>query len=143
MRGFMKQWLLATFTFVAVGHAFAQTPEALPSRLSSTMKAMSNALKTVSAQAANPQKNAESAVLADNFVKLVLHAKDFTPDSVATLPSNQRPDAKAHYDKMLDQTAEVGKNLATAFRANDNAQAAELLKQLLQAKKEGHDHFKD
>ncbi|AZZ35639.1 hypothetical protein CIK05_02095 [Bdellovibrio sp. qaytius] len=121
--------------------AFAAVTE-LPKTLSKTMKAMSADLKQVATQVADPKANENSALLSDDFVAMVIHAKDFTPDTVAALPANEQPAALAEYQLMLDQTAEVGVKLAAAFRANDNALATELLNQLSQAKKDGHTKFK-
>lgn len=116
---------------------------ALPATLGKTMKAMSANLKTITAQATDTQKNENSAVLADEFVQLTLHAKDFTPEMISSAPADQQPEMEVHYDKMLDQTAELGRQLAASFRANDNAKASSLLNQLVAAKKSGHSEFKD
>lgn len=130
--------LIALLLTISVS-AFAQT--APPATLARTMKAMSADLKAVTAQATDVSQNASSAALADDFVQLTLHAKDFVPDSIAALPADQQAGAKAQYDKMLDQAAALGTQLAAAFRANDNAQAAVILNQLVQTKRDGHDQF--
>jgi hypothetical protein len=138
----MKKLIVTTMMFFAIGTAYAQMgAEALPSTLASTMKAMSRNLKTVVAQAKDPQMNASSADLADQFVQLTLHGKDFVPDSIASLPADQQPAAKAEYEKVLDQAADLGRQLAAAFRSNDSALVANLLNQLAQIKKNGHSIF--
>lgn len=121
--------------------AFAAVTE-MPKTLGKTMKAMSADLKQVAAQVADAKANENSALLSDDFVAMVIHSKNFTPDSVAELPAKEQPAALAEYHLMLDQTAAVGVKLAAAFRANDNALATELLNQLSQAKKDGHTKFK-
>ena len=138
----MKNLIVSGILSLSFSFAMAQAGGALPVSLAKTMKAMSTDLKTVSAQVGDAQANANSALLADQFVTLVLHAKDFVPDSIASLPANQQAAATEIYDKMLDQTADLGKQLAAAFRANDNALAQSLLSQLSKAKSDGHDQFK-
>lgn len=133
--------ILLTFSVIAA-HAKIDA-SALPTTLARTMKAMSNDLKAITTQGNNAQMNSNSATMADEFVQLVLHSKEFTPDSVRSLPASQRAAAKAEYDKALDQTADLGRQLADAFRANNNTLAAALLNQLVQAKKEGHSQFKN
>ena len=115
----------------------------LPASLGKTMKAMSANLKTITSQATDAQSNQNSAILADEFVALTLHAKDFTPDTIQEAPADQQPELQAHYKKMLDETAELGRQLAAAFRAGDNTKAAALLNQLVTAKKSGHSEFKN
>ncbi|MBC7464754.1 MAG: hypothetical protein H7256_02075 [Bdellovibrio sp.] len=138
----MKHLLIAA-SFIFSLTTFAQTAApVLPASLGKTMKAMSTNLKAIVAQATEATKNESSAKLADDFVTLTLHAKDFAVDSIQALPAEQQAAAKAEYDKMLEQTAITGQQLAAAFRANDNVLAANLLKQLSQDKKDGHDKFK-
>lgn len=138
----MKHFFITAFLFLSLG-ANAQTPATdLPASLGKTMKAMSTDLKAIAAQVSDATKNENSAVLADQFVALTLHAKDFSVDSIRDMPADQQTAAKAQYDKMLEQTAITGQQLAAAFRAGDNVLAANLLKQLSQDKKDGHDKFK-
>ncbi|MFZ3231500.1 MAG: hypothetical protein WA160_14935 [Pseudobdellovibrio sp.] len=143
----MKNILISAITILTFGISHAQTsPEALPlttTSLASTMKAMSNGLKAVSAQSANTQMNENSAILVDQFILSALHAKDFIADSIASLPADQQQAAKAQYDKLLDDSAELGRQLAAAFRANNNSLATLILNQLVQNKKEGHSQFKN
>ncbi len=131
-----------SFAQNAFGHInFSQQIEAaLPGSLHDTMKAMSRALKSIDAEDAS--KNKDNAEAADQFVALVLHAKAFTPDSIADMPASKRSDAKSRYDQMLDQTAALGRQLADAFRHGDNKKAADLMDQLDAAKKHGHGEFK-
>ncbi|AZZ36383.1 hypothetical protein CIK05_06115 [Bdellovibrio sp. qaytius] len=133
-------------SLVLQSSAFAQnasdTAAALPKTLAATMKAMSSNLKSIVAQINNPQLNDNSATKADMFTALTLHSKDFSPDSIANLPADQNVAAKAQYDKMLDQTADLGTQLAFAFRSNDTASATVILNQLSQQKSDGHKQFK-
>ncbi len=122
--------------------SFSALAADLPASLKDTMKQMSEALKIAATQVKKPELNESSAVQADNFVKFALHAKTFSPGWMASLPADQQVATKADYDHALDQTAELGVQMAQAFRANDNATASILLNQLLDAKKEGHKQFK-
>jgi hypothetical protein len=135
---FVKKYIVSTLIILSSAFALAQ---ALPNTLALTMDGMSADLKAVTAQVNNAQANANSAALSDEFVQLVGHAKSFVPSLITALPADQQAAAKAQYDKMLDQTAQLGAQLAGAFRANDNAKANVLLKQLSQAKHDGHDEF--
>jgi hypothetical protein len=134
----MKKWMTLTVSLLFTSLTLAQ---ALPSTLKDTMKAMNTDLRAIAAQVNNPQANAASADLADQFVQLVLHSKNFTPDTVNALPADQQAAALAQYNQMLDQVAAMGEQLANALRAGDNAQAAALITQLNHAKNDGHDQF--
>jgi hypothetical protein len=142
----MKIQITVLMISLASIFAFAQTGEpqtvALPTTLKATMKAMASDLKTIAAQVTNPQANENSASLADDFVKMVTHAKDFTPDMISSLPADQQAAEEAKFDKQLDDVAALGTQMAAALRANDNAKASNILNQLVQAKKDGHDEFK-
>lgn len=115
----------------------------LPTSLGSTMKKMSSDLKKVAAQVNDPALNAESEKLANDYVVMTLHAKNFTPDSIASLPKDQQKAQKENYDLALDKSAENGKQLAQAFHDNDNAKAIEVLNLLSKDKKDGHSKFKN
>lgn len=132
MKGLLVSGILALgiFTFNANAVETADNP------LQITMKAMSSDLKKIVAQANVAANNASSAALADHFVTLVKKAKDILPDTADT------ETMKSDYAKMMDGMADLGKKLAEAFRANDNALANSILNQMVQAKKDGHSEFK-
>lgn len=140
----MKNLITAAFLSFALSVAQAQTPTApvLPETLAKTMKGMSSDLKTISAQSTKPEMNSASAAIADDFIKLATHAKDFSTDVLKDVPADQLAAAKAEFDKMLDQAVSQGQQLAAALRANDNTQAVAILNQLVQTKKDGHSKFK-
>lgn len=117
-------------------------PDASASSLASAMKSMSAHLKKIVAQAKDPSKNASSAQLSDELVKLVELSRTFVPDTVSSLPKAQQPERLALYQKMIDDTALRAHALGDAFRADDNAKAVDLLRQLADDKKTGHDEFK-
>ncbi len=120
----------------------ADTAAGMPTSLASTMKRMSSDLKKVAAQVNDPSLNTESEKLANDYVLMALHSKNFTPDRIANIPANQQPAQKENYDLTLDKTAETGKLLAQAFHDNENTKAVEFLNQLSKDKKDGHARFK-
>ncbi len=115
---------------------------ALPSTLANTMKAMGNDMKAITAQANNSQSNTSSAQLTDHFLLMAQHSKDFTPDSITSLPSSEQAAAKTDYDSMLDQQIELGKRLKDDFTANNNTDALNILTQMSSLKRKGHDAYK-
>lgn len=144
MKSSFQKLVTALFVLMAATSLNAQSldPAALPTSLAATMKRMSSDLKKVAAQVNDATKNAESEVLANDYVAMALHSKNFTPDKVAALPSEAQKAAKADYDATMDKTAENGKILAQAFHDNDNAKAVTALNALSSDKKDGHARFK-
>ncbi len=116
---------------------------AAPKSLGSAMKLMSGKLKDIAAQVTDPQLNAQSALMADEFIAAVVAGKVFIPDSVAKMPSQEQAAAKAMYTKMMDQTIILGQQLAASLRGNDNTKASLLLNDLVSQKKQGHTEFKN
>ena len=139
--------IFIALAFMAINlPANAQTetasPPAAPANLADTMKLMSSKLKAITVQTLDASKNAQSAVLADEFVAAVAIARTFTPKTITDLPLAQQPKQKAIFLQMIDGASALGVKLAAAFRANDNAAASQLLNQMVDAKKQGHDAFK-
>ncbi|MGZ3725939.1 MAG: cytochrome b562 [Pseudobdellovibrio sp.] len=133
----MKKIFLALSLISAM--AFAQTTppqESAPTSLKAVMKDMSATLKTIAAQAADPSKNAASEKLANDLVKSITQAKAFMPDTATDQAG------KDMFIKMIDQTIDLAKQLATAFHQNDNAKVNDILNSLANQKKDGHDRFK-
>lgn len=142
----MKKVLLVLLVLSSV-NVFAQmadqsngiTPAA---SLGSAMKLMSASLRKVAAQAADVNKNANSEELALEFIKNTELSKTFVPSTIKQLPADQQDAKKQQYLKMLDDTAQLGRDLAAAFHNNDNKLANDILAKLSAAKKEGHIEFK-
>lgn len=136
--------MLAVFiglTSTSVSYA-QEIPTALPVSLKDTMKGMSERLKKITAQAADAAHNSESQKLAEEFVELSIHAKTFIPKKVEALPAADRTPALDKYVLAINQSTDLGQQLAAAFKVNDNTKATDLLNQLAAAKKEGHAAFK-
>lgn len=132
--------IISTLIILAASVVLANTE--LPKSLGSTMKSMNSQLNQISLQMSDAKTNDSSAAMADQFVVLTLHAKNFVAETILALPAEQQAAAKAEYDLMLDQTASLGTKLAEAFRANDSVLAKDILAQLKSAKKDGHTKFK-
>lgn len=113
-----------------------------PRSLEAGMKLMQARLKTISKQATDTSKNGESARLADEFAQITEATKALIPSEVDRLPASEREIRKDLFESMMDDSANLGLKLAEAFRLNDNTKAADLLKRLLKAKKDGHAEFK-
>ena len=111
--------------------------------LKSYMKTMSSKLKTIASQVSNPSKNSENETLSNEFIQTVEQAKNVLPSDINNLPPTQQVERKATYIKMMDQTVQLGKELALAFHNNDNAAANVILGKLSQEKKDGHNEFKN
>ena len=139
MKMLFINFLICSFVSVGFGQTFVNV---VPNTLPKTMRAMSTDLKKISSQVHNVKKNPSSAMLADDFTGLVLHAKTFTPDSIRSLPRSQQPAAKSRFDQRLNNVAQLGRDLGSAFRANSNSVAVTILRRLNQAMKDGHAEFR-
>ncbi len=131
---------LAQNAFGRIQVAPAPLVTALPGSLHDTMKAMSKAMKSI--EVGDASKNPANAQAADLISDLALHSKSFVPDEVAKMPAGERAGALAGYKAMLDETAATARQMAAAFRKNDNAAAARLYDQLNAEKKRGHGEYK-
>jgi len=110
--------------------------------LGSAMKLMSAGLRKITAQVTDPSKNLQSEELALEFIKNTELSKTFVPKSIKQLPLDQQEAQQQRYIKMLDDSIQLGRDLAAAFHNNDNKLANEILAKLSTSKKEGHAEFK-
>ena len=146
---------LAVVVFVAPNGAYAQSElgfsnaglsaqklQTMPGTLHDTMKTMGKLLKQVISQASDSSRNPSSAALAEQFAMVTHHAKNFVPDSLLSLPPNQRGPAISQYNQLLDDVTEQGHSLSRAFSFGDNTKALQILAQLDSLKKQGHGLFK-
>lgn len=129
------------FLILTLAGAVSQAAVA-PRSLGDAMKMMNEKLRSIVAQMANPGMNAQSAVLADEFVEASVAAKAFLPDTIAAAPAAEQPTKTARYNELMDQSIEQGKKLAEAFRNNDNAQATTLINDLKNSRNTGHGEFR-
>ena len=119
-----------------------EVPVVLPRDLAGKMQSMAKILRTISAQAGDSTKNADSAKLATQFIVVASHSKDFVPDSIRGLPVETQAAEKVKYDAEIEKAVDLGKQLELAFVNNDNAKVADILKNLSVVRKEGHDLYK-
>ncbi len=136
----LKTGILVAAMMMIASSAFSNITA--PTNLKSAMKQMNSTLKTISAQSADATKNADSAKLADDFILLAESCKNFLPKKVQNLPPAQQQAQAQDYNLDVDDMIALGKNLASAFRSNDNAGAVKILNDLNTTKKNGHDKFK-
>lgn len=135
----MKKIFISCLFLTLTG--FAQTQPTTPatvvtfSTLKSAMKDMSSKLKAIAQKVNDPKLNAESEKLALDLVNSVTECKKFMPSTAGDQAS------KDLYLKMIDETIQMSKDLATAFHNNDNTKAISLLDQLSKEKKDGHNRF--
>lgn len=124
--------------------AFAQitAPQIAPSTLAGVMKSMSITLKKIALQANDVTKNADSEKLAQDLVDMSKNSKNYTPDTIASLPKDQLAIKQQEYLKMVDDMVSVQQELVAAFHNNENAKATDMLNKLMTAKKDGHTAFK-
>lgn len=114
-------------------YVFAKTDQGLgSSSLANTMKSMGQKLKQIQIQSFDSTKNASSAVLCDELVKLIEDSRAYDPD----------PARKSLYNQMIDDSLRLSRQLGDAFRANDTTKVAEVMKELVTSKQKGHAEFK-
>lgn len=129
------------FLAVLLTGTFAQAAVA-PRNLADAMKIMNEKLRSIAAQVNNSAMNAQSAVLADEFVEAVTAGKEMLPDTVTGAPAADQPAKTARYQALMDQTIDQGKKLAQAFRDNKNAAAVSLINDLKNSRNTGHSEFR-
>lgn len=110
--------------------------------LKSIMKQMGTNLKLIATRINDPSQNSNSAKLADDLTQATLDSKNHMPGSITSLPASEQAARKKAYDQMLDDSAALSQQLASALRANDNAKAKAIIDQLGNLKKESHFEFK-
>lgn len=113
-----------------------------PRNLGDAMKMMNEKLRSIAAQMGNPGMNAQSAVLADEFVEATTAAKAFLPETVTSAPAADQPVKTARYNELMDKAIDQGKKLAQAFRDNDNRTAGVLVNDLKNSRNTGHSEFR-
>lgn len=136
----LKTGILIAAMMMITSSAFSNITA--PTSLKSAMKQMNSTLKVISDQSGDSSKNADSAKLADDFIALAESCKNFIPRKVQNLPPAQQQAQVQNYNLDVDDMIALGKNLASAFRSNDNVGAVKILNDLNTTKKDGHAKFK-
>ena len=110
--------------------------------LGKTMEKLSSAWRKLRKQAADPAANASSLELIATIKDATEKSLTLQPDKTKDLPEADRAKyVEAYKDKMKEFTTKLAK-LEDAFKANDNAGAAALIKELGALQREGHKEFK-
>jgi hypothetical protein len=137
----MKNLILDLITISLLAFSLSAHAEEPPTALQTAMKKMNANLKTISLQVNDPSKNQNSIELTKDFVLAVKAAKLETPKLVHNMPVVQQDAAMAHYNERLDRVVAVGEKLIENLVRGDNAAANDNLKQLKDAKRDGHAEF--
>jgi Cytochrome b562 len=109
--------------------------------LEDRMGEMSSAFKKLRRQIPDASKNASSLELVGKIRAGTEQAIKLTPARAADVPAAERPKFIADYqDGIKHLQASLGK-LEEALKANDNTEAAKILKEIGGEQKEGHKQF--
>jgi hypothetical protein len=130
----MKKMILA-ISILTASFSFAQV--AAEASLKTIMKEMSSKLRMIATQSTDPTKNASSEQITLELIKSVTAAKAVFPSSANDKNSQEK------YLIMIEGVIASSTELAQAFHNNDNTKAADILRQLSQEKKDGHNEFKN
>lgn len=109
--------------------------------LKQNMKAIDKLVKAIKLTVADPSQNANNASLASQIVPLFQATQRQVPEAIGELPADHQARAVEGYHQMIQQEIDLAQALQAAFQANDNAQAAAILKKMLDLKSDGHDQF--
>lgn len=106
------------------------------------MDRMNRAFRELRKQAADAGSNAASLELVATMRAAATEAAKHTPALAADLPEAKRAGFTAAYREQMDKFIGVLDELAAAFKAGDNATAAELVGRLRDVQKQGHREYK-
>ena len=110
--------------------------------LGKTMEKLNGAWRKLRKQVNDAASNANSIEQVAIVKESALKAATLEPDKAKDLPEADRPKfIQAYQDKMKEFSGKLDK-LSDAFKANDNAAAAALLKEIGQLQREGHKEYK-
>lgn len=125
-----------------MGRAQEQKHKEPDTELGKTMEKMNGAWRKLRKQVADPASNAASLELVATIKAAADKSLTLTPEKAADIPAADREKFVADYQKhMKDFTAQVAK-LGDALKANDNAAAQAIMKDMGGMQKEGHKDFK-
>lgn len=121
--------------------AFAQDAGTAAASLKQNMKQIGSLFKGISATVNDPSKNADNAASADQMNELFKACQVLVPEVVSEMPSDQQPAALEQFKGLIQKEIDYTAELATDFRNNDNAGAADICAKMKDTKKDGHDTF--
>lgn len=110
--------------------------------LGKTMEDLNRSWRKLRKQVSDPASNASSIELVAAIRKDSTKALTLEPDKARDIPEAERAKYIESYKKQMRKfDAKIGE-LSAAFKANDNAAAAALVKEIGAIQKEGHKEFK-
>ncbi len=110
--------------------------------LGDKMDDIGSAFKKLKKQIADPSQNASSIQLVEKMRKGVAAASQQTPVKTQDLPQADRAKFLADYDEGMKKFSSLLEQLETALKANDNAAADKLVKDLNSLQRESHKEFR-
>lgn len=138
---------LGVLSVLAVGgpaltsvHAAAADDET--TEIGEQMDRMNRAFRELRKQAADAGSNAASLELVATMRAAATEAVKHTPALAADLPEDKRPALTEGYREQMQKFIGVLDELAAAFKAGDNAAAADLVGRLRDVQKQGHREYK-
>ncbi len=106
------------------------------------MDNMGDAFKKLRKQVADPAQNASSLQLVDTMRKESLISAKLTPAKTQDLPEAERAKFVADYQEHMKKLLGMLDQLKAALKANDNATAEKLVKDLGAFQRESHHQFR-
>lgn len=134
----MKNKLLVFALASVTSISFAFTLEA---SLKKNMKQIGKLVKAVSKQIDDPSKNADSSAKISDVLELLKKSMEQMPESVEKKSKEAQEPAMKQYKELIEKEIQLSTELKKNFEANDNAKAAETLKEMNSIKKKGHKEF--
>ena len=111
------------------------------SALKSNMKQIGTLFKAVSISVNDHSMNQQNIIRTKQLIDLLKSCLNLVPDSINSLPENQRNDSISTYQKMITDEFDMANSLLLAFSNNDNATAGGIVMKMTSTKKEGHTRF--
>ena len=110
--------------------------------LANAMSTLNGAWRKLRRQAADPASNASSLELVATIKVAATKSATLAPDLARDLPEGERPKFIAAYQQQMKEFLAALEKLQTAFTANNNANAGELIKTMSNIQREGHKEYR-
>lgn len=135
----MKVFTFALFFgFLLSSQLFSQE---LNRDLKTNMKQIGTLFKAVSISVNDNSINQQNIIRTRQLIDLLKSCLNLIPDSINSLPENQRNEGINSYQKMITEEIDMANSLLLAFGNNDNALASGIVTKMTTTKKEGHTRF--
>jgi soluble cytochrome b562 len=110
--------------------------------LGKEMKHMNHAFRTLGRQVGDASKNADSIQLVATMRQAAEASLQYKPEKTADLPAADQAKFVADFHAGIKHLIGDLDKLTAALKANDNASAAAILRQIKDDQKQGHKEFK-